>query len=98
MHVKCEYLYKSHVHCLDNHTNFTVVEAKAHESSLYAQRSTANGLSDFKVCALSLCHIAPGSPHSFEASFCPLPSTCDKFLASFKVKILKENKLLALRL
>lgn len=71
MHVECEYLYKSHVHCLDNYTNFTVVEAKAHESSLYAQSSTANGLSDFKVCALSLCHIAPWLTSQFWSILLP---------------------------
>ena len=57
MHVEREYLYKSHVHCLDNHTHFTVAEAKAHESSLYAQRSTANGLSDFKVRSFTLSYL-----------------------------------------
>lgn len=40
--------------------------------------------------------LLPGSPYTFKASFCPLPSTCDKFLASFRLKILKEKKFLAL--
>lgn len=48
-----------HVHCVDNYTDFMVLEIETHESSVYAQESMANGLSNFKACALSPCHLAP---------------------------------------
>lgn len=95
-YVECESLYNVHTHCLDNYTNFIVVETKAHESSAYAQGPQLMVWLTSKPLLFHSAISPPGPPHTFKACFCSLPATCDKFLASFSVNISKENKLLAL--